>query len=105
MIEAKILKRKGCYKSVSIKGHAEYDDAGKDIVCAAVSVLVINTANALEGLTDNRIAGSMEDGLCFSFLSEPDEKGRLLIETMLMGLRDIQKKYGNGHLRLEIEEV
>ena len=28
-------------------GHAEYADAGEDIVCAGISVLVINTINAL----------------------------------------------------------
>ena len=34
-------------------GHAGYADAGSDIICAAVSVLVFNTLNAIESYTDD----------------------------------------------------
>lgn len=34
------------------EGHAGYSTSGKDIVCAAVSVLVINTINAIEQFTE-----------------------------------------------------
>ena len=37
-----------------MSGHAGYDDIGKDIVCAAVSVLVINTLNSIERFTDDK---------------------------------------------------
>ena len=30
------------------KGHAGFSEAGQDIVCAAASVLMINTVNAIE---------------------------------------------------------
>ena len=30
-------------KLITIKGHANYDDKGKDIVCASVSSIVITT--------------------------------------------------------------
>ena len=32
------------------EGHAGYADPGQDIVCAAASVLIINTMNAIERL-------------------------------------------------------
>ena len=32
---------------IEIKGHANYDDYGKDIVCASVSSIVITTINAI----------------------------------------------------------
>ena len=35
------------YLAFSCVGHAEYADAGEDIVCAGISVLVINTINDL----------------------------------------------------------
>ena len=38
------------YTAFHCIGHAEYADAGEDIVCAAVSVLVINTVNSIEKL-------------------------------------------------------
>lgn len=33
---------------ITIKGHAEYDEEGKDIVCAAVSILAYTLAESLE---------------------------------------------------------
>ena len=30
------------------EGHAEYAEPGEDIICAAVSILVINTINSIE---------------------------------------------------------
>ena len=35
------------------EGHAEYASPGQDIVCAAASILVINTINAIEEFTEN----------------------------------------------------
>ena len=40
MISVKVLKNK-----IEIKGHALYDDYGKDIVCSAVSSIVTTTIN------------------------------------------------------------
>ena len=105
MISARILKQNGSYKAFSFSGHAGYAEAGSDIVCAAASVLIINTANAIESLTDNEINGSNADGIYFEFPTAPDEKGRLLIEAMILGLEDIRKKYGEKYLTLEYEEV
>ena len=34
-------------------GHAGYSENGQDVVCAAVSVLTINTVNAIEIFTQN----------------------------------------------------
>ena len=38
---------------MEVKGHAGYDEYGKDIVCAAVSVLTVNMANSVEKFTDD----------------------------------------------------
>ena len=37
-------------------GHAGYAEAGSDMVCAAVSVLVINTLNSIERFTSDKIS-------------------------------------------------
>ena len=34
-----------------LSGHADYSEYGSDIVCAAVSALVINTINSIENFT------------------------------------------------------
>ena len=86
-------------------GHAEYADSGMDIICSAVSILVINTANAIDSLTENTIVGSDVECIYWEFKDAPDTKGELLMDTMLLGLKEIQKKYGNNYLRLIIKEV
>lgn len=105
MITAKVIKKQGRYYSFTCKGHAEYDDPGKDIICSAVSMLVINTANAIDKLTDNKLVGSDKDHISWHFTDTPDDKAVLLMDAMLLGLKEIETKYGNEYLRLMIEEV
>ena len=51
MIEVTVYKTmRHEYAGFDMSGHAGYDDIGKDIVCAAVSVLVINTLNSMSVL-------------------------------------------------------
>ena len=47
------------------KGHAGYKDEGQDIVCAAASVLMINTVNAIELYTpdDCSVVSDEEAGM------------------------------------------
>ena len=46
---------------MEVKGHAGYDEYGKDIVCAAVSVLTVNMANSVEKFTDDGFKGSVDE--------------------------------------------
>jgi uncharacterized protein YsxB (DUF464 family) len=105
MITARIIKRQGKYSSFMCKGHAEYDDKGKDIVCSAVSMLVINTGNSLEKLTVNKVKGVDDGSISWNFLEPPDEKGELLMDSLVLGLESVSRKYGDNYLRLTIEEV
>ena len=105
MITAEVTRKQGRYFSFSCRGHAEYDDPGKDIVCSAVSMLVINTANAIDKFTQTRIEGSDEDHISWYFPDKPDDKAELLMDAMLLGLKEIETKYGNDYLRLMIKEV
>ena len=52
MINAEVSIKDNKYVAFSCAGHAGFSDKGKDIVCASVSALVINTANAIEKLSD-----------------------------------------------------
>lgn len=99
MITAEIRK-----KGFTIEGHALYDHKGKDIVCAAVSILAINTVNAVEELTEDLFsAESDEKGgrLSFTFLGdEISEKGKVLYEALVMGLYGIRDEYGKDYLSI-----
>ena len=47
MIKVKVIHTKGKIREISISGHADYDEYGNDIVCAAVSSTVITTVNGI----------------------------------------------------------
>lgn len=82
-----------------------FDDPGKDVVCAAVSILTINTVNSFESfLPDERtdVRVDKEKGLieCV-FENEPSEKAGLLLDSYFLGLSGIEKEYGREYLKLE----
>ena len=50
-------------------GHAEFDDPGRDIICAAVSVLELNLANSVSEFTDAEFSCEIgEEEGNFSFI-------------------------------------
>ena len=92
------------YCSFTCSGHAGYDKHGNDIVCAAVSTLVINTANAIEKLTDSDFSSTEgRDEIRYNFKSVPDEKAKLLMDALVLGLNGIQREYGKKYLDLVIK--
>ncbi len=81
------------YVGFDIDGHAGFDESGHDIVCAAVSVLVINTINSIERFTsDHTSYVSDEDSGCvqFRFQEKPSHDAQLLLKSMLLGLEEIE---------------
>ena len=47
---------------LTVKGHTGYAEPGKDIVCAAVSVLAQNLIQSIEELTPDKIKYSIQPG-------------------------------------------
>ena len=58
--------------------------------------------NSIEKLTDNPYKSEVgKSGLIkFKFSSIPDEKGKLLIESLIMGIIGIHDEYGDKYLEL-----
>jgi len=106
MISVTVEKEKGCWRSLSSTGHADYARKGQDIICAAVSALLINACNSLEALTEDSFEGEEADGrLLLSFPDGLSEKGTLLMDSLLLGLRQIETDYGSKYLSVKITEV
>lgn len=97
MIKVRCIKSGDSYKSICVTGHAGYDDYGKDIVCAAVSVLYITTVNSIKSFAGDKIKvssvknkkGTQE----FSFKDIPSEKAKLLCDSFMLGVGGIKKEY------------
>ena len=106
MITIKVRKKNGSYVEFISKGHAGYAEAGQDIVCAAVSVLVINTVNSLEAFTEDQFEVQEDDGyVSFHFTAPVTEKGTLLMDSLVLGLTEIEHSYNNRYLTVKVKEV
>ena len=95
----------GSYKGYEISGHADYSEAGSDIICSAVSALGINTANSLKELVRIPLQTKTREGYLKVMLPEsiPENEhhdAQLLLESLKLGLRSIQESYGSKYLQL-----
>ncbi|MDR0220976.1 MAG: ribosomal-processing cysteine protease Prp [Lachnospiraceae bacterium] len=98
----------GDYAGFACEGHAGYRDKGQDVVCAALSVLAINTVNSLEVLVKEpmKVAKDEEKGLIsVAFPQKPSAEGVLLLDSFVLGVSEIFKTYGKKHVQIEFEEV
>ena len=79
-------------------GHAGFGQSGSDIVCAAISILVINTLNSIEELAKEEIiteSDEKEGYLECHFPNKINEKTKLFMDSLVMGLKGSNKITGN----------
>ena len=94
MIKGNFYVEDADIKEIEISGHAEYDESGKDIVCAAVSTAIIVTANAVELLDLNSKRELMIDEGYFKFkVLEHEHVLDKLLENLEYTLYDLEKQY------------
>ena len=90
-----------------MEGHAGYADAGEDIVCAAVSALVINTINSIEAFTDEKFENAVhreKDVVTYSITSRPvGDAAKLLLKSLVLGLQGIEQEYGKKFIKVKIK--
>ena len=90
-------------------GHAGFAEAGQDIVCAAVSILIINTINAIEAFTKNETMLDTDDGqgiIRCRIKGQPAKETTLLLETMILGLQTmVDDENYEQYIDLTFEEV
>lgn len=93
-------------RAFSVKGHAGYAPAGEDIICAAVSVLTINTINSIEKLTTDRFESQIEEAsgdVSFVLTDTAGRESELLLESFVIGLDGIEQSYGSKYIHLEVQ--
>ena len=103
------------YKGFVCIGHADYAKKflfkkQPDILCASISVLVINTINSMDEITGEKenmsVDTNEETGFIKCTFNEPaNEKSALLLDAMVFGLTNISKSYGEQYLQVKFEEV
>ena len=78
----------------AVRGHANAAPHGQDIICAAVSVLAQTSVFGLERHLSRNISLTISEGnLSFELCDSPDELTSAILETALLGFREIAKEY------------
>lgn len=79
---------------ITVDGHADYAEQGKDIVCSAVSVLTFNLIRSVECLTTDKIKCQADTpghiNIEFENLSE---QSKLLIDSFFIGISEVATAY------------
>ena len=87
---------------IDIKGHALFDKYGKDIVCAAVSSIVITTVNGILSIDEGSIKCTDSSGYVSIDIIKDDSVVNALISNMINLLKELEGQYKKN---IQVEEV
>ena len=99
MIKVEVTKN-----NISILGHANYDDYGKDIVCAAVSSVVQTSVEGIASINESAIDVKQSQDKLEIIINSNDEITTKLINNMLNCLKQIEKEYSKNIKIINREE-
>ena len=88
---------------IEISGHANYAEAGKDIVCAGVTALTQTLIWSLKNLTRDEIEYEISPGradIHCGDLGDLSEEGKLLVDSFFIGVCSIADEFPD-HVRIE----
>lgn len=89
----------GRIRSFEMKGHANFAEHGKDLVCAAASAVSFGAVNAIIELTGNEPKIDMGTDGGYLFVEFPatnteDAATQLIAKAMIVSLQTIENDYG-----------
>ena len=100
MISATIKEKANKIVGYEISGHAESGEYGHDVVCAAVSVLGITTANNLYNIGKVKPLAEMKDGylkveIPITLSKKQEEVTQLLMQAFKNAMTEVTDEYGD----------
>lgn len=107
MVNITFYKKKHIY-GFEADGHANFDIEGKDIVCAAVSILLQSCFLGLTKILYIKNKHKIKKGRMSFFLNEglnPQdiEKSQIILKTLFESLKQIKSQYPK-HIKIDIRD-
>jgi uncharacterized protein len=93
MIRIKVLKKNNNIEKITFRGHANYAEYGKDIVCAAASATVLTTINGILSLDSSTIDVIQKDNNIDISIIKHNNISDKLLSNMLNSLKTIKSNY------------
>ena len=78
---------------IILTGHSDFDTLGKDIVCSAVSSIMITTVNAISKFNSKAISYKRYSDTSEIKIIEKDRITLVLIDNMMELLKELSEKY------------
>ena len=85
---------------ITIEGHANYAEYGKDIVCAGVTALMRTLVKSIEDLTEDEIEYEISSGKVDIHYRNLSEKSKTLVDSFFIGVCLIADEFPD-HVRIE----
>lgn len=114
MIRVRFYYRRRRIRRLSVKGHAGFAEYGRDIVCAAVSVLAQTAVLALRMIAGLEPKVRLDQGLLEISLParashEAEAKAFVILDTVALGLAEIAKEHPRyvsiEHINSRVKQV
>lgn len=103
MIHVMVKKKNDQVQEINLKGHANFDDYGKDIVCAGVSSILTTTVNGILSIKEDAIQYHQTKDNFQIVLNSKDKITEKLLNNMLSLLKELEQDYPKNIL-VESEE-
>ena len=100
MIKIKIARDEHGISLISMHGHAEYDQYGKDIVCSAASTIIIGGINAIAQLGYLSFISYKVDELKIN--NTECAELQIILNTLLVQFQSIEESYPKY---IQVQEV
>lgn len=92
MIKVTYKKESDVIAKLTIKGHANYDEYGKDIVCASVSTMFITSINIILSFDEKAILFSASNNAFIENIKK-DEITNKVLNNLIEELLELESKY------------
>lgn len=104
MIKIKVARDESGISFISMHGHAQYDEYGKDIVCSAASTIIIGGINAIAKLGYlSFISYKVEAGdVELKINNTKNFELQIILKTILIQFQSIEESYPKY---IQVQEV
>ena len=86
----RVIKREN---GITVTGHANYDEYGKDIVCASVSTLFLSLIDSIANLTEAECDVEIDSGYGKIEFSKHTEQSKLLVDSFMIGVDIVREEF------------
>ena len=93
MIKVVIEKNNSKIVSFEVSGHSNYDEKGRDIVCAGVSAIVVGGINALVNENKKAIEYECKEGYAKVLVKNIDSNIEMILDVISTQLYTVEESY------------